>query len=627
MERLVFLLIAVPLLGGILQAVMPGARARHGVIWFTCGLTILLAHAVLVMTLGEAPIRLNAGLALFERQGLLPAEIALIALIGFYGIRYRNPLAVVLAGLQALLLIGQQQAGHPEPLEQPLLLDGLAVMMVMIIGVVGGGIGIHAIGYMQEHREHHPEGPDRRASFFFVVFLFLSAMFGLVLADSLPLLLLFWEITTLCSFLLIGFERTPEAMKNAFKALNLNLIGGFGIGLAILHQSINHGTPTLSSIASGAAPAALLAAALIAIAGLAKSAQFPFSSWLLGAMVAPTPVSALLHSSTMVKAGVYVIIRCAPVFHLTPAGFILSLIGAITFLLTSTIAATQSNAKRVLAYSTIANLGLIVTCAGIGSHQAVWAAMLLIIFHAVAKALLFLSVGTVEHKLGSRDIEDMNGLIVCNPRLALAMLIGAAGMFLAPFGMLISKWAAIEALIQANPILPIIIAFGSAPTLFFWTKWMGKLLACRPQACPAIRVCSLSEQAALGLLAALTIGICAIFPMVSSHLIEPYLALHFSGEILISRGNLITMFIMLALIGLLPFSLVYRSRAERMVTPYLCGANLGDTGHFTGSADSVQPVYLKNYYLHSLLDEATLFRLGLIASGTLMLVMFAAVGW
>ena len=87
------------------------------------------------------------------------------------------------------------------------------------------------------------------------------------------------------------------------------------------------------------------------------------------------------------------------------------------------------------------------------------------------------------------------------------------------------------------------------------------------------------------------------------------------------------MFIMLALIGLLPFSLVYRSRAERMVTPYLCGANLGDTGHFTGSADSVQPVYLKNYYLHSLLDEATLFRLGLIASGTLMLVMFAAVGW
>ncbi len=156
----------------------------------------------------------------------------------------------------------------------------------------------------------------------------------------------------------------------------------------------------------------LLPAVCIAFAGLVKSAQFPFSSWLTGAMVAPTPVSALLHSSTMVKAGVYIILRVAPVLENTVAAKMLMLIGGVTFLITAFIAISQSNAKKVLAYSTISNLGLIVACAGINTYAAVWSALLLIIFHAVAKSLLFLCVGIIEYKLGSRDIEDMDYLIM-----------------------------------------------------------------------------------------------------------------------------------------------------------------------------------------------------------------------
>jgi ech hydrogenase subunit A len=144
-------------------------------------------------------------------------------------------------------------------------------------------------------------------------------------------------------------------------------------------------------------------------------------------MVAPTPVSALLHSSTMVKAGVYILVRLAPIFQATFSGYVLAFIGAMTFLLASAIAISQSNAKRVLAYSTIANLGLIVACAGIGTYEAIWAAILLIIFHAISKSLLFLSVGTVEHKIDSRDIEDMNGLIVRMPRIAAAMVVALPG--------------------------------------------------------------------------------------------------------------------------------------------------------------------------------------------------------
>jgi ech hydrogenase subunit A len=182
-------------------------------------------------------------------------------------------------------------------------------------------------------------------------------------------------------------------------------------------------------------------AALLCFAGMTKSAQFPFSSWLLGAMVAPTPVSALLHSSTMVKAGVYLVLRMAPVITGSGVGLAVALIGSGTFLLTSIAAITANDAKKVLAYSTIANLGLIVLCGGIGTSAAIWAGVLLIIFHALAKCLLFLCVGIVEHKLHSRDIEAMSGLLLKLPRLGIMMLIGMAGMFLAPFGMLISKWA------------------------------------------------------------------------------------------------------------------------------------------------------------------------------------------
>lgn len=133
--------------------------------------------------------------------------------------------------------------------------------------------------------------------------------------------------------------------------------------------------------------AVIIPVILLAFAGLTKSAQFPFSKWLLGAMVAPTPSSALLHSATMVKAGVYLLLRLAPVMAGNGAGIMVSLIGGITFFVASVLAITQSDGKSVLAYSTISNLGLITACAGVGVAQTVWAGALLMIFHAVSKSL------------------------------------------------------------------------------------------------------------------------------------------------------------------------------------------------------------------------------------------------
>jgi ech hydrogenase subunit A len=211
------------------------------------------------------------------------------------------------------------------------------------------------------------------------------------------------------------------------------------------------------------------------------------------------------------------VVKLAPVLGWNIAGIMVMLVGGITFLMASFAAISQSNAKRVLAYSTVANLGLIVACGGIGSYAAVWAAIMLIIFHAVTKSLLFLCVGTAEHNIGSRDIEDMDGLFGRLPKLAAFMIVGIAGMFLAPFGMLISKWAAMKAFIDSgNVLLVMIIVFGSAATLFYWTKWLGKMVAIMAKRENIQQNVHKEEWLVLTSLAVLTVVLCLFFPVMSS---------------------------------------------------------------------------------------------------------------
>jgi ech hydrogenase subunit A len=218
--------------------------------------------------------------------------------------------------------------------------------------------------------------------------------------------------------------------------------------------------------------ALMLPFALLCFAGFTKAAQVPFQSWLCGAMVAPTPVSALLHSSTMVKAGVYIIVRMAPGYQGTFLSTMIATFGAFTFLTASALAVNMSNGKKILAYSTIANLGLIIACAGINTPAAIIAAVLLIIFHAISKGLLFLCVGTIEHAIGSRDIEDMRGLYNTRPALARITIIGILTMMLPPFGALMSKWMAIEAA-ATIPWVVVMVALGSGLTVLFWARWAG----------------------------------------------------------------------------------------------------------------------------------------------------------
>ena len=216
-------------------------------------------------------------------------------------------------------------------IEHSLFVDKFSIIMALIVGIIGSAICLYAIGYIPEYHQHHKEVKDRRKYFAFLIYLFLSAMFGIVFSNNLIWIFFFWEITTICSALLIGYRNDKQSVESMFRALKMNLLGGlvFAIGLVYLYSSSH--VMELDKLIKLDTTFALLPAVCIAFAGLVKSAQFPFSSWLTGAMVAPTPVSALLHSSTMVKAGVYIILRVAPAMQNTVAAKMLMFIGGLSF--------------------------------------------------------------------------------------------------------------------------------------------------------------------------------------------------------------------------------------------------------------------------------------------------------
>jgi ech hydrogenase subunit A len=595
------------------------------------GIALLVCGGVLALAVLPLPTAFEA--LPLDHHWLNLAMMIIEGGMGLYviyvGLRARRPLIVALMLAQAGLMFWLELT-HGSSLEaaQNLFVDKFSVIMALINGVVGGGICLYALGYMREYHEvAHREVADRRPMFFALLFVFMGAMFGIIFANNLIWLFLFWEITTLCSFLLIGYTGTEEARQNALRALVMNLAGGLAFAMAIVWFHRQSGSIELQALITSKHSLALLPAALLCFAGITKSAQLPFSGWLLGAMVAPTPVSALLHSSTMVKAGVYLVLRMAPVITGTTVGLMVAMVGAVTFLAGSLAAITTSDAKKVLAWSTIANLGLIVMCGGIGTYQAVWAGILLIIFHALAKCLLFLCVGVVEQRLHSRDIEAMSGLVLNMPKVGVMMLIGMAGMFLAPFGMLISKWAVLKAVVDAYPAMCVFIVFGSAATLFFWVKWMGKLLEVVKPRVSAEAPLAMGQAIALYGLATGTFLACLFFPLISSRLIEPYVFSVYGQSASMSQGNIIIMTIMMVMIMLFPLSYINYGRGVRVTDAYLGGANVPSSARFLGSGNAEHEVTTNNYFLRGVVSEKWLTRYGVLCSVVLLALMVGTAFW
>lgn len=582
-------------------------------------------------------------------------DYAMLLFYIYAGLSLKNWLVLIFALTQIIPLayweFGMGASKVVEEVKPAFYIDNLAIIMVLIISVIGSLICIFAIRYMKDHEHHLKLEKSRAPRFFFWLVMFLGAMNGLVLANNILWLYFFWEVTTLCCFELIAHDLTPIAINNGARALWMNSIGGTAliVAMMLLFAKGGHTAQYLSvqGVLGTKEALLLLPVALMCFTGMIKAAQIPFQGWLLGAMVAPTPVSALLHSSTMVKAGVYLVLRLTPAFQNTYLSTMLAICGAFTFFAASGLALAQTTGKRVLAYSTIANLGLIVACAGINTPLSIAAAIFLIIFHAVTKGLMFMCAGTIEQEIGSREIEDMEGLVGKFPVTTFIAAIGMLAMFLPPFGMLLGKWMALEAVAQQHilVIAAILFVLASAATMVFWAKWLGRLLQAVPHAKAKWESLSLSYWVPLW---SLVVGIFVIGAGVAPiynklvqfavsntmHVQQAAAQVVTNGTNLVLQGAqsaigsypVVPLFIVVAIALLLPLLFVV-FKPQEMRPVYMCGEQAGgtDTDEWFSTADQKAKVELGGFYWKNAVGETALNPWVYTIAIALLVIMFGVV--
>lgn len=378
-----------------------------------------------------------AGILILLVIGIPWLGALLVLLVGDKHPRWQHALAVgfsLLSGVDALILwMFTSSASSVDVWLGPafgsltFIPDGLAVSLTAIATVVGSLAVLFSVDYMR--------GEKQLGRYYFLVLFFIGAMAGLVLSGNLLFTFFFWEITALCSYGLISFHNDdPNAVRGGIKALLITQVGGVGLLAGTLMSYAQLGSFQISELLARneALPGSALAFIAFAflIAAAAKSAQFPFHTWLPDAMEAPTPISALIHAATMVNAGIYLLARCYPAFDTVPywRESVLA-VGVISALLAALMALTANDLKRALAYSTVSQLGYMVYAIGAGS---IVASQFHLLSHAVFKALLFLGAGAVIHAVGTRDMRRMGALGNAMPFARNTFIVGALALMGVP---------------------------------------------------------------------------------------------------------------------------------------------------------------------------------------------------
>ncbi|MCD2190871.1 DUF4040 family protein [Actinomycetospora soli] len=324
------------------------------------------------------------------------------------------PLAAGLAGLGVWLLVAVPPDGRSVRVDWlpslgvsfALRLDGLGQLFAILVLVIGGAVLAYSCRYFDR-------GPH--ADFYGLMTLFSVGMLGLVLADDVVVMLVMWEVTTICSFFLIS-RSGPKGQASAARTLLVTVGGGLALLAAVVVMIAATGTSQLSAILAsplwGSDPAfATTVGLLIAVAAFTKSAQFPFHGWLPDSMVAATPISAYLHAAAMVKAGIYLLMRFSPALGETLAWNVtLVVVGLLTAVMGALFALQRSDLKELLAYSTVSQLGLLVATIGLGTREALSAAVVHTVAHALFKGALFMLIGVVDHQAGTREVDQLSGL-------------------------------------------------------------------------------------------------------------------------------------------------------------------------------------------------------------------------
>lgn len=348
-------------------------------------------------------------------------------------------------------------------------IDGLSLLMGLIVSGVGTLIMIYAGGYLH--------GDGRIGRFYVTILVFMAAMLGVVFADNILLLFIFWELTSISSYMLIGFNHEAEYSRNsARQALLVTGSGGLALLAGLILLGNMAGSWELSAIlAEGTAvhahPQYLAALILILLGAFTKSAQFPFHFWLPNAMAAPTPVSAYLHSATMVKAGVYLVARLNPVLGGTEVWFyVVTTFGLVTAVIGAYLSWQQTDLKRIMAYSTVSALGTLMMLLGLNLKLAAETAVVFLLVHSLYKGALFMTAGSIDHETGTRDVRKLGGMARLMPFTLVGVALAAISMSgLPPMLGFISKELMYESTLELETGMVIVTAFTVLTNVFMVT--------------------------------------------------------------------------------------------------------------------------------------------------------------
>ncbi|GAB3623091.1 Na+/H+ antiporter subunit A [Mariniluteicoccus endophyticus] len=406
-------------------------------------------------------------------------------------------------------------------LELAFRLDPLSWLMCLVVGGIGALVLVYCAAYFDDDEP----GLGRFAA---CLLAFAGAMMGLVTSDDMLVLYLFWEATTILSYLLIGHRPESRASRAAgMQALVVTTLGGLAMLIGIIVLGEQAGTYRLSAVLARVEPGTLtsIAVVLVLAGAVSKSALLPFHFWLPGAMAAPTPVSAYLHAAAMVKAGVYLVARLAPAYAHVPGWLPTVLVlGGATMVLGAVQALRQYDLKLLLAYGTVSQLGFLVVLVGTGTADAALAGVTMLLAHALFKAALFLTVGAIDHSTGTRDLRLLTGLRQEMPWLAAAATVSAASMAgLPPLLGFVGKETAYAAYAGSDaayaPWVLLVLVLGSALTLAYSLRFVRGAF----RNSPAVDRCEVHRPGVLlqGVPFVLSLGTLAL--AVASPLLEPAL--------------------------------------------------------------------------------------------------------
>ncbi len=385
------------------------------------------------------------------------------------GIKFKNIQTLIFAILQ-LTLFNYLLTILPSSNEVDISVDSLSIFMFLLINIVGGLIVIYALGYLDYEKEFSEQ---KKRNFIAILISFLGVMNFIVVVNNIEWFFLLFETTTLASYLLIRYRFNAISIENSLRALWMNQVGGVALLIGII-LLIWQDIPIYFNSIIESKEVTFLPFIIIAIAGLVKGAQSPFDKWLLGAMVAPTPVSAILHSSTMVKIAPYLILKLSPILIGTLSGNIIAIFGGYILVTASLSALNEENFKKILAYSTIGLLGLMIALGAIGTNLAITASLLIIWFHGISKAMLFLQAGILEKLYNKKEVESLNKLINIAPYTTFFIMLGFVSLTLPPFGAFLGKWLALEGVTQI-PLL-VLMSVGGVILVLIYFKVSARVL-------------------------------------------------------------------------------------------------------------------------------------------------------